>query len=70
MPSSTGSETRGLGRAVRFPPPPPRSLPARPAPHLHAAVPQLLLRRGVPAVIHRLLALHELLGAEGKEGER
>lgn len=48
-------------RGVPAPGPPP------PRPHLHAAVAQLLLCRGVPAVVHRLLALHELIGAAGKE---
>lgn len=50
----------GGARGAPAPGPPP------PRPHLHAAVAQLLLCRGVPAVIHRLLALHELIGAAGR----
>lgn len=63
----------GLSLSLSWPGgrPPPSPCPPVTGPeaaaHLDAAVPQLLLRRGVAAVVHGLLALHELLGAAGRD---
>lgn len=60
-----GSGSASAGRETATPPP---VTGPEAAAHLDAAVPQLLLRRGVTAVVHGLLALHELLGAAGRDG--
>lgn len=65
-----GGGSASAGPEAAPPPCPPLSPVTGPeaAAHLDAAVPQLLLRRGVAAVVHGLLALHELLGAAGRDG--